>query len=379
MEEKKEDTNKEVEKVEVAPIHTLPEYVSDFTGYDHLFIMCKDIRNESSSGSGFLNPITPRLKYIMDALSLQGQRFDFVPLNSNHYSHNESTAKSCDVEVDGKKLANVMVSFKGTNQDLPTVIFTAHHDIANSRSENCQDNTASVCNLIHLCAELKEHEKFGELQQNVVVGFTDCEEAGGRGMNMLISQIKAGEYGEVESIFCLELTANGTEMWVTGLEEGSPVANRLSRLDQTIPRVSTPYNESSNAKRAGLPAVCIGTLSPSEMAVATGTGGKYGWGGFPKTWGLCHSMTDTFEHSANQEEMIAFVNMMLGMIDIEEVERIVEVETVEEDEDDDMYNETDGGLGLYRKLFGFNFAPLFSQRKQLQSPKEGEEDNNKKE
>lgn len=286
----------------------LPKNVSDMTGYEHLYMMCKHVRNESGSWKGFLDPITPRVSYIMEALSLQGQQFQFVPLIARHSISDKSG--SAHIGQDDNKLANVMVSFKGTNPKLPAVMFTAHHDISNPRSENCQDNTASVCNLLHLCAELKGLEKRQELKQNVIVGFTDAEECGGHGMNKVVSQIKDDVYGEVEAIFCLELTANGTEMWVTGMREDSHVSRRIDRsTEKKVSRVSTPYNESANARRAGLPAVCIGTLKPSEMAKVNGVG--FGC----STWSLCHSMRDTFEHSANKEEMNNFVDAMIKMVD----------------------------------------------------------------
>jgi len=284
----------------------IPKNTSEMTGYEHLYLMCKKVRNPSSSGQGFLNPITPRLSYIMEALSFQGQSFQLVPFKKFGWGKQEDNIFSAD----DKKLANIIVSFKGEKPNLPTIIFTAHHDISNPNSENCQDNTASVCNLIHLCAELKKLETSQELKQNVVVGFTDAEECGGHGMNNLIEQIQSNTYGNVEAIICLELTANGSEMWVTGLEEQSHVSRRIDRsIKGVVSRVRTPYNESINAKRKGLPAVCIGTLTPKEMEKVNGVG--FGC----STWSLCHSMNDTFERSANKVEMNNFVTAMLKMVD----------------------------------------------------------------
>lgn len=313
------ENNNEIQNTEQEEVgHTIPEKLSDMTGYDHLYLMCKHVRNATNSGAGYLNPITPRLQYVMDALAYQGIQFNFVPLESWH----QATETSEYVMADGRKLANVMVQFYGTNPEKPTVIFTAHHDIANPHSENCQDNTASVCNLIHLCQVLKEYQANGLLQQNVVVGFTDCEEIGGRGMNMLITQINNGVYGEVESMFALELTANGKNVWVQGLVEGSAVSRKINSLG-VVNRVRTPYNEAMNASRAGLPAVCIGTLTDSQMLDASTKG-------YCSTWGLCHSMSDTFEHSAIQEDMNQFVETMIGLIETNELE-LDEVEEIEEE------------------------------------------------
>lgn len=320
----KEDKNTEntENKMQKEETHKIPEKLSQMTGYDHLYLMCKHVRNESHSGSGYLCPITPRLRYIMDALSYQGIPFNFVPLEAHHSASENSEY----VDADENKLANLMVEFEGNDSDKPTVIFTAHHDIANPNSENCQDNTASVCNLIHLCQVLKEYQSNGLLEQNVVVGFTDCEEMGGRGMNMLITQIKNGVYGEVEAMFALELSANGKNVWVQGLKSETAVSNKLEIIGAQS--VSTPYNEAMNAQRQGLPAVCIGTLTDSEMQAVTG--GR----GYCKTWGLCHSMEDTFENSAVQEDMNQFVNAMILLIDTSE--------ELNFDEDEKELNQVEG-------------------------------------
>lgn len=325
-----ENDNKEIEAQEDVK-HIVPEKLSEMTGYDHLYLMCKHVKNESHSGNGFFNPITPRLKYIMDALSYQGIPFNFVPLESFHRASDNSEY----VDADEKKLANIMVEFEGTDSEKPTIIFTAHHDIANPNSENCQDNTASVCNLIHLCQELKEYQSNGMLEQNVVVGFTDCEEMGGRGMNMLITQIKNGVYGEVEAMFALELSANGKNVWVQGLEQGTAVSDRLELIGG-VNRVSTPYNEAMNAKRQGLPAVCIGTLTNSEMKNAKTTR-------YCSTWGLCHSMEDTFERSAIQEDMNQFVESMVSLIDMSE-------EIFEEDLEIENEDESQNSIGKILKI-----------------------------
>jgi hypothetical protein len=308
-----EEDNKEENNNEET-LHTYPENYSELVGYDHLHFLCKEVRNESHSARGFINPITPRLEYIMNALSIQGIQFEFVPIPS--FAKDAFTA-------DSHKLANVMVTFDGENPELPTIMFTAHHDIANHNSENCQDNTASVSNLIDLCTKLKAIKDNGLLNQTVVVGFTDCEEAGGRGIDQVIREIEDGKYGDVECIYALELTANGDEVWVSGTLENSPESNKLSEaIEGDLHFVRTPYNESVNARRAGLTACCIGILSLEEVTTAKGRG-------YCGTWALCHSPNDTFERSANRNDMDKFVGVMLNMIDIIE-ETEVEQKVIEE-------------------------------------------------
>lgn len=328
-EENKDNTNKDNiqidnnqnEETAQEEGYQVPDRLSEMTGYDHLYLMCKHVRNASSSGSGYMNPITPRLKYVMDALSYQGIPFNFVPLDAFHKASDTSEY----VDADERKLANVMVQFEGIDPNKPTVVFTAHHDIANANSENCQDNTASVCNLIHLCQELKEYQSNGMLEQNVVVGFTDCEEIGGRGMNMLITQIKNGVYGEVEAMFALELSANGKNVWVQGLQEDNATARKIHSVG-LIEKVSTPYNESMNAARAGLPAVCIGTLTDSEMKNVKKQR-------YCETWALCHRMDDTFERSAVKEDMNEFVETMISLIDTTNENLLKDTEEFDDKED----------------------------------------------
>jgi len=288
-------------KLDIETEYIRPELLSELTGYDYLYDMCKNVRNLSHSGSGYLNPITPRLQYIMNTLASQGIPYEFVPLDSSNG----------ECEADNTKLANVIVTFESAQEfPLGGMVFSAHHDIANPNSENCQDNTASVCNLIHLCTLLNKVPK-EELNQNVVIAFTDCEEIGGRGMNKLIEEIKDDKYGNVTSMYALELTACGDEFWITGTDSKSLMYTNLRDNigDKTLEVVRTPYNESINASRSGLQACCIGTLPLLEMNIAKERG-------YCETWGLCHSLSDTFEKSANKDDMNSFVNILLNLIKI---------------------------------------------------------------
>jgi hypothetical protein len=236
----------------------------------------------------------------MEALSIQGVPFTFVPLESR----NAEVFTADDI-----KLANVMVDFEGTDKTLPTIIFTAHHDIANPRSENCQDNTASVANLLHLCTKLKAIQNLGLLKQRIVIGFTDCEEAGGRGVNQVSKEILAGKYGNLDCLYALELTACGNELWVAGLEKKSDNAEKLeAAIGGDLNFVRTPYNESVNVRRQGINACCIGILPTTEIEVVNQKS-------YCETWALCHQMADTFEKSANREDMNAFVEVMLNLVE----------------------------------------------------------------
>ena len=272
--------------------------LGSLTAYDHLYNMCKHVRNKSHSGSGYINPITPRLEYIMQSLGAMGIDWKISFLDA----HNNVLTSS------GKKLANIIVEFKSDMNYASTVVFSAHHDIANPSSENCQDNTASVCNLIELCS-LLQNTPSEDLAHNVVIAFTDCEEIGGKGMNKLVEEIKEGIYGDVELMYALELTACGDKYWIQGAEDDTELFKLLedSIKDGELTKVNTPYNESVNARRNMLDACCIGTLTEGELESVNSRG-------YCGTWGLCHSKEDTFEKSANMNDMKHFNETLLRMV-----------------------------------------------------------------
>lgn len=269
-------------------------------GSEYLYEMCKNVRNESNSAKGFLNPITPRVNYIIYSLSSEGISCEIDVFE----------AYNKELKSDSNKLVNVIVEFESDVPNASTIVLSAHHDIANPNSENCQDNTASVCNLLELCSILSDLPK-GYLKYNVVIAFTDCEEVGGRGMNRLVQQILEGTYGNVEFMYALELTACGNKFWVSGANKESDIVNVLKECveEKEISIVRTPYNESVNARTNGLNACCIGILTESEMNIAKSTG-------YCDTWGLCHSMEDTYEKSVIVEDMDNFVLTLLKLLTI---------------------------------------------------------------
>ena len=277
--------------------------LNSLTAYEHLRNMCKNVRNESNSGSGFINPITPRLEYIMKSLASMGISYELDVFEA----HNGELSNNSN------KLANVIVHFESEINNIDTTIFSAHHDIANSKSENCQDNTASVCNLLELCSLLQNTPK-ENLKENVIIAFTDCEEVGGRGMTRLVKNIKKYEEQSV-MIYSLELSANGRNYWIEGVHKDNEriplnlmfTTLQDSMLEGELNVVSTPYNESVNARRAGLEACCIGILSDTDMEAVKSQG-------YCGTWGLCHSKDDTFERSANMNDMKHFNKTLLRMI-----------------------------------------------------------------
>jgi hypothetical protein len=265
------------------------------TGYDFLREICLNVRNRGSARMGLIEPLTDRVSFIVNKLN---------ELNLNYKIQPFSITEPSEVGYGKGKLINVEVFFPATVETDKSVFYTSHHDIANPNSENCQDNTASVCNLIDLCQKV---EAMKVRQKNVYIVFTDCEETGGLGMDRLVYDIYRRNI-KVDIMLCLELTANGTEYWAScGNGQEGKTATKFVQLCGEKSFVSTPYNESINARRSGLDAICVGSLKEEEMDNVNKRG-------FCSTWALCHSSSDTFERSANREEMSAFVQFLKRFI-----------------------------------------------------------------
>lgn len=162
-----------------------------------------------------------------------------------------------------------------------TVMLMAHYDVANPAYENVLDNTASVANLIALAHIIKTKKT----PVNVVIAFTDAEEIvsfTSSGAKRVADKIKAGEFGSVEEVINLELTAYGSELWSCG--------NGAIAIHPEIRQVHAPFNDATVLMRNGIPATCIGTLTNNDLQEIETTGGC-------KTWNACHSPLDTFDQA----------------------------------------------------------------------------------
>lgn len=258
-------------------------------GYEFLRQLCA-FNADITSFRGNLNPVSNRVAYIMhqlDAHKIAYTLDKFQPIPTTP-----------DAEENKFAEANVIVEFKGLSEN-STTVFTAHHDVNNVESENCQDNTASVANLLDLCVRLSKNQP----KNNVVICFNDSEEKVSMttsGAARMAKQIVEKKYGNVTKIFVLELTANGRNYWMS--YNSSQMANKPE-----IKRVRTPFNDSYTFEKNILPSICIGSLNDGNMQqVATR--------GFCSTWALCHSKADTFELSANEGDMDTFVNWLETLI-----------------------------------------------------------------
>lgn len=188
----------------------------------------------------------------------------------------------------------------------------AHHDIANEESENCQDNSASVCNLLHLCEILKD----SELQENVTVVFTDAEEIvdfNGSGSAILSYRIKNGhpDFVNFQYAINLELTGKGNIIWAdllnvfsrNKMQPNSKLGSYITEVFPSFKPVSTPFSDSAVLRHHGLDSVCIGLITENDSI-------QLEHQRYCETWALCHQSIDTFE-KISKEDMGYFVKTIL--------------------------------------------------------------------
>lgn len=252
----------------------------------HTFCCTEAGRNEHSSAYGS-KELTNRAKTICEILKLHD-----IPFEVDQFE-----ARSKDDEP--AYYFNIEVFFKASANSNETIMYTAHHDIANPRSENCQDNTASVVNLIDLCDRIKDKK----LSKNVAVVFTDCEECGGLGAQRLSDRILDSQFGLVTDVVNSELTALGGAIWMekAGVVS-STLAGKLSGHEFTVK--GCPFNDSIVLRRNGINSVCFGILPEDEV-----NNQMYG----VPTWALCHSENDVYDNS-DQEDMSKYVDFLVSLI-----------------------------------------------------------------
>ena len=266
-------------------------------GYEFLKELCAFTADFNAFGYGKVNPITNRVQYIMNRLEKHNIAYTvdkFQPI-----------AGVPDFEEGKKAFVNIVVEIEGTNKDVTTV-FLAHHDVSNINSENCQDNTASIANLLDLCVRLSTNPP----ANNVVIAFVDAEEIVNPsicGSQRLAQNILKGKYGAVKYAVNLELTANGRNYWQSYHNQNNQLAHHIREIHPTTHRVRTPYNDAFILEREGIASVCIGSLDDGNLANVKSKG-------YCRTWAMCHSPLDTFESQAVEGDMDLFVNYLETLI-----------------------------------------------------------------
>jgi hypothetical protein len=271
--------------------------------YNILKDFCQ-IRNKQNAMGGLENPETNRVNFILD-------KIEELKLNATF-----NINKDIFTIYNNKKLLNIELIMNGNKKE--SVIFIAHHDVNNVYSENCQDNSASVTNLIELANRLhlkniQNNESFEN--KNIHFVFTDCEEFGGIGAERLSKRIKEGVFGEVLYVINLELTANGKNLWkdtpnflkkedLKKFDKESQLGRKISNITNSF---HTPFNDSVILRENNIESICIGSLNDEDLEEVNKK--KY-----CSTWALCHSEKDTFERSANANDMSSFVDYLESIV-----------------------------------------------------------------
>ena len=297
-------------------------------GYDFLEEFCK-IKSYSS-----FHPteaaITPRVQFIMDRLNEMEIPYSTDIFPSRKFNMNYG------VDSEGKKLPdeknnyiNVYVPFKSKKEDAKTIVILAHHDIANENSENCQDNSASVCNLLHLCKILKN----SEFEENITVVFTDAEEIvdfNGSGSAILSYRIKNGhpDFLNFQYAINLELTGKGNIVWAdllnsygrNKMQPNSKLGSEIVTNFSDVKPVTTPFSDSAVLRHHGLDSVCIGIITEEDFE-------QLKTQRYCDTWAMCHQEADTIE-KISRENMNSFVqDILLPLVKVKTESVISETHT----------------------------------------------------
>lgn len=265
------------------------------TSYQYLQEFCQ-IKSRSSF-SRQENPITPRVQYLIDELKKLELNYDldeFAPFEN----------------IPNEKYVNIYVKFQASDvKTKETIVFLAHHDIANPYSQNCQDNSASVCNLLELCSVIKNTE----INKNVIVCFTDGEEPAsihsGAGRIGRLHQAKQSPFDNVDFAINLELTGRGKIIWMDYLnaiqqyQEPSLCIPYITEKIKPEVEVYTPFNDCYTLRYFGLDSICIGCFVENDKIQIKNRE-------YPDTWKLCHSPSDTID-KISEEDMSYFVHQIL--------------------------------------------------------------------
>ncbi len=233
---------------------------------------------------------TPRLLKIKEILEFLGIKYEIKHYVVSGY--------------EDRYFTNIYISL-GTENDNQSILFLAHHDINNQNSENCQDNTSSVCHILEMIKTLKDKP----LNRPVHFALVDSEEHVNLyccGSQVLSEDIHNGKFGDLEICINLELTGLGKHTWVSTYEKYPKICEKyIQELDAK--KVTTPFNDAYVLAIHDVPSMCIGILDDKDLDLALNNTG------YPYIWSLCHSFEDTFD-KISKEDMTNFQNKLINLI-----------------------------------------------------------------
>lgn len=192
--------------------------------YQKIYDFCK-VKN---LGSVLKNgtELTPRLKWIINLL--KSNNINFILDEFVHYDDN----KCWNIILPGDS----------------NMAICAHHDIVNPDSDNANDNSASVINVIMTHV----------LNPSITAFIVDGEEFGGIGSQRVSDKINLGEYGKIDFVLNYELTGKGGENFFVGNYSGNLQDKILNIFE--CPIYSTPFNDSVIFRKNGIDSCVINPL-----------------------------------------------------------------------------------------------------------------------
>lgn len=178
----------------------------------------------------------------------------------------------------------------------------AHYDVVNIKSDNANDNSASVINAIML----------KKLSPSTNVVILDGEEPPvlGAGSRRVSEQINNGKFGSIKWVLNLELSGKGGENFFIGNYPGGLSEHILKTFPDT-PILDTPFNDSEIFIENGIDSVVINPLPIIEEESMLENDN-----GFLDISMLynCHSMDDSLS-TIDHRDMESFVkNIVLKLL-----------------------------------------------------------------
>lgn len=213
--------------------------------YSKIVDFCKvrNLGNIYSNG----NKLTPRLIFLTNLLKSEGIEYE---IDAFHIEDRFSWFKSEEDYLSPEKDKDVTFGFNIIMKGSSNRMVIAHHDIANHRIDNANDNSASCINAIMV----------KKLRPDINVVLTDGEETGGLGSRRLAQQIVKGDFGDIEWVLNFELTGKGGKYFFIGDNPG-PLVDRIKKLFD-CPVVHTPYNDSVTLRKYGIDSTVINPVPP---------------------------------------------------------------------------------------------------------------------
>lgn len=192
--------------------------------YNKIYDFCK-VRNEGTIFENNSLVPTPRVQFILNLLDSEGIEYEL-----DKFYTSSVTGYNIILNGDSDKMV------------------VAHHDVNNHKTDNANDNSASVINAIMV----------KKLLPNINVVLLDGEEFGGIGSQHLSQQINENKFGNIEWVLNLELSGIGGKSFFIGNYPGQLTNHIKSLFDCPITR--TPFNDSVIFRKNGIDSCVINPL-----------------------------------------------------------------------------------------------------------------------